>query len=291
MTLRPEDRAPLSVRPRSLPRRTTIEVDVGGRKSTVLMGTRVGDVLPAEQDGALVVAALVDRRAMSLDAPLLADALVEPLSTRSWEGREVVRRSAGLLVLEAASRVAPDVLVRIGPSLSSAQVIETPDVRDPAELERLSRALQTEVRDLAARDIAFIEEVWAVDEAITHFGRRGWDDAVAVLQYWRDPNVPLATCGSVYVLSLAPLLARAGLLDDVATLQRELTVEILRTAPGSGDVEAAIDRWSAANAAALERYLAMVADIRTARSYDVTTLPVALRELSRLLAGGPLVAG
>ena len=34
--------------------------------------------------------------------------------------------------------------------------------------------------------------------------------------------------------------------------------------------------------AALERYLAMVADMRAARSYDVTTLPVALRELSRL---------
>ena len=185
MSLRPEDRAPLSVRPRSLPRRTTIEVDLGGRKSTVLMGTRVGDVLPEAQEGALVVAALVDRRAVSLDAPLLADAHVEPLSTRSWEGREVVRRSAGLLVLEAAARVAPEVLVRIGPSLSSAQVIETPGVREPAALERLARDLQTEVRDLASRDIAFIEEVWAVEEAITHFGRRGWDDAVTVLQYSR----------------------------------------------------------------------------------------------------------
>ncbi len=216
MSLRPEDRAPLSVRLRSLPRRTTIEVDLVGRKSTVPMGTRVGDVLPQTQEGALVVAALVDRRAVSLDAPLVADALVEPLSTRSWEGREVVRRSAGLLVLEAAARVAPDILVRIGPSLSSAQVIETPGVRDPAALERLARDLQTEVRDLASRDIAFIEEMWAIEEAITHFGRRGWDDAVAVLQYWRDPTVPLSTCGSVYVLSLAPQLARAGVLDDLA---------------------------------------------------------------------------
>jgi uridine kinase len=212
----PEDTAPLSVRPRSLPRRTTVDVDVGGRRSTVSMGTRVADVLPAAQDGALVVAALVDRRAVSLDAPLLADAVVEPLSTRSWEGREVVRRSAGLLVLEAAARVAPQVVLRVGPSLSSAQVIETPGVRAAVELERLARDLQAEVRALAFRDVAFIEEVWAVEEAMTHFGRRGWDDAVAILRSWRDPTVPLVTCGGVYVLSLAPLLARAGILDDLS---------------------------------------------------------------------------
>lgn len=212
----PDDTASLSVRPRSLPRRTTIEVDVGGWRSTVPMGTRVADVLPPPEGGAFIAAALVDRRAVSLDTPLLADAQVEPLSTRSWEGREVVRRSAGLLVLEAAARVAPGLVVRIGPSLSSAQVIETPDVRDPAELERLAQSLQAEVRDLASRDLAFIEEVWAVEEAITHFARRGWGDAVAALQLWRDPTVPLVACGEVYVLSLAPLLARAGILDDLS---------------------------------------------------------------------------
>jgi uridine kinase len=214
--MRPDEIDPLSVRPRSLPRRTTIEVDVAGWKSTVPMGTRVAAVLPPMEDGALVAAALVDRRAVSLDTPLLADTRVEPLSTRSWEGREVVRRSAGLLVLEAAARVAPGLVLRIGPSLSSAQVIETPDVHDPAELEKLARDLQTEVRDLAARDIAFIEEVWAVEEAINHFARRGLHDAVTALRLWRDPTVPLVTCGEVYVLSIAPLLARAGMLDDLS---------------------------------------------------------------------------
>jgi len=216
MSLRSNDLAPLSVRPRSLPRRTTVEVDIGGQRTTVATGTRVGEVLPRTQDGALVVAALVDRRAVSLDAPLLADARVEPLSTRSWEGREVVRRSAGLLVLEAAARVAPEKVVRVGPSLSSAQVVETPGSTEPAELDRLAKALQAEVRDLASRDVAFVEEIWAVEEAITHFARCGWDDAVAVLRLWRDPTVPLVTCGQVYALSLAPLLGRAGVLGDLS---------------------------------------------------------------------------
>jgi uridine kinase len=201
------------LRERSLPRRTSIDVTVGGRKVKVAMGTVVSAVLPATENGALVVAALVDRKPVSLDAPLVADAVVEPLSTRSWEGREVVRRSAGLLLLEAAARVAPGVLVRVGPSLSSAQVIEVPAGQD---LEALARALHAEVRAMASRDGAFVEEIWTVEEALTHFAAQGWDDAVAVLRYWRDPTVPLVTCGTVYALSLAPLLARAGVLDDLA---------------------------------------------------------------------------
>jgi len=219
MPLYSDDGAPLSVRPRSLPRRTSVRITVGGDHSTVFMGTPVANVLPTVKDGALVVAALVDRRATSLDTPLLADAVVEPLSTRSWEGREVVRRSAGLLVLEAASRIADGREVRIGPSLSSAQVIETPDIRDPAELEALATALTAEVRALASRNVAFVEEVWAVEEAITHFEAHGWHDAVSMLRLWRDPTVPLVSCGGVYALSLAPLLARAGALDD-------LTIEV-----------------------------------------------------------------
>ncbi len=200
------------LRERSLPRRTTIDVQVGGERTRVPMGTVVSTVLPAMLEGAFVVAALVDRKPVSLDAPLVADAVVEPLSTGSWEGREVVRRSAGLLLLEAASRVIPGVVVRIGASLSSAQVVELPATRD---LDALAPALQAEARALASRDIAFVEELWTVEEALTHFGAQGWDDAVALLRSWRDPTVPLVTCGNVYALSLAPLLARAGVLDDL----------------------------------------------------------------------------
>lgn len=200
------------LRGRTLPRRTTLDVQVGGARRQVPMGTSVSAVLPADQDGALVTAALVDRKPMALDTPLVADAVVEPLSTRTWEGREVVRRSAGLLLLEAAGRVAPGVPLRLGPSLSSAQVVEAPPGED---VGALARDLQAEVRALAERDVAFVEELWTVEEALTHFAAQGWDDAVAMLRSWRDATVPLVTCGSVYALSLAPLLARAGVLADL----------------------------------------------------------------------------
>ena len=50
--------------------------------------------------------------------------------------------------------------------------------------------------------------------------------------------------------------------------------------------EHAAERWAAANAPALERYLAIVADIRAARTYDQTTLSVALREAGKLIERG-----
>ena len=80
------------------------------------------------------------------------------------------------------------------------------------------------------------------------------------------------------------VLARAALRDDLSVLSRALTIDILRTAPASNDVDAAISAWTAANSARAERFAALLADIRAARIYDLTTLPVALREARNLLA-------
>jgi glutamate dehydrogenase len=80
-------------------------------------------------------------------------------------------------------------------------------------------------------------------------------------------------------------LARAALRDDLYNLYRELTRKVLDAGEAEDDSEAAIDVWSERNAPALERSLGMVADIRASRTYDMTTLPVALRELRGVLRG------
>jgi glutamate dehydrogenase len=80
-------------------------------------------------------------------------------------------------------------------------------------------------------------------------------------------------------------LARAALRDDLFNLYRELTRKVLDTGGPHDGSEAAIDSWSERNAGALERSLGMVADVRASRIYDMTTLPVALREIRGLLRG------
>jgi glutamate dehydrogenase len=78
-------------------------------------------------------------------------------------------------------------------------------------------------------------------------------------------------------------LARAALRDDLYEMHRALTRDVLARGTTLG-AAAAIDAWLSSNRAAVERGLSVVADIKAARTYDNTTLPVALRELKNLVA-------
>ncbi len=80
-------------------------------------------------------------------------------------------------------------------------------------------------------------------------------------------------------------LARAALRDDLYSLHRSLTHEVLEAGGPRADPDGAIDRWSHRNGAAVERCLGMIADIKGSRMYDTTTLPVALREIRNLIRG------
>jgi glutamate dehydrogenase len=78
-------------------------------------------------------------------------------------------------------------------------------------------------------------------------------------------------------------LARAALRDDLYSLHRAITQEVLESADGQVDAEEAIAAWLERNESAVERVRGILADIRASRSYDMTTLPVALREVRNLV--------
>jgi glutamate dehydrogenase len=77
-------------------------------------------------------------------------------------------------------------------------------------------------------------------------------------------------------------LSRAALRDDLYGLHRELTSEVLRSEAGRGSAHDAVEAWVASNPAA-QRCLDTLADIRVGRVFDLTTLPVAVREVRNLL--------
>jgi len=83
-------------------------------------------------------------------------------------------------------------------------------------------------------------------------------------------------------------MARAALRDDLFSLHAELTADVLRSAPADAATTAAaqLDAWLAENEGAAERTLGVLDDIRTSGSYDLTTLPVALREVRDLIRAG-----
>ena len=85
-------------------------------------------------------------------------------------------------------------------------------------------------------------------------------------------------------------MARAALRDDLFSLHAELTADLLRGGDaGDGaepaDADTRLDGWIDAHRPLVDRCLGILNDIRVGETYDLTTLPVALRELRNLIQG------
>ena len=90
-------------------------------------------------------------------------------------------------------------------------------------------------------------------------------------------------------------MARAALRDDLFALHAELTADVLRPdtpAAEAPDAAGRLEAWLEANRTAVARCLEILAEIRAGGTFDLTTLPVALREVRNLIqAAGPVGAG
>ncbi len=193
---------------RSLPRKGDVAVRMDGTVRTVRTGTPVRALLPAEVEGVLVVACLLGQKPVSLNTPLFADAAIAPLTADHWEGRQIYTHSVGLLLLEAARQLDPALVVRLGPSRGPVQIVEVGG--PPSGRSGLATRLAQEMERLVRADVPFRQEYWAVEEAMAHFQERGWVDAARLLRTRRQGTVPLVSCGSLYALSMGPLLPSTG---------------------------------------------------------------------------------
>ncbi len=200
---------------RSLPRHTMLTVEVDGEQKTVRTGTVAEAVLPSSVAGVPVVAAHVDGKAVSLSSPLTANAVVHPVLASHWEGERVLRKSAALLLFEAAAQFEPDLTLDVGASLgpalwidvSSKSSAETP----PVEVaQRLNDAFSR----LVAQNVQLRQEQWTVEEAMDHFREKGQLRAASLLSTERGPTVLLVTAGSQYALSFGPIVPRASYLSE-----------------------------------------------------------------------------
>lgn len=203
----------LLVRQRSMPRRTQVIVRKDGQPLSVGTGTLTGTMLPERgADDALVVGATLDMKAVSLDAAIVSDASVAPLTLATEEGRAILRRSAALAVLEAARRVGVRG-VRMGPPLETGQVVVV-----DGDGEAARQAVTSELRVLVRTKAPLVEEIWALDEARAFLDERGWHDAAALLPARRGTTTALLRCLETFALGMGPVVPRAELLDGVSLL-------------------------------------------------------------------------
>jgi uridine kinase len=253
--------AVLFLQGRSLPRKSTVTVRLGDRELAVATGTPVSALLPREIDGALVVAGLLGQKPVSLSTPVFLDTALAPLTTQNWEGRQIYANSLGLVLLEAARRVAPTLPVRMGPSRGTHQVVQLGE----GELDRveLAQRISAEMERICASDAPIRQEQWPTDEAAQHFRDVGWDDAAKLLRTARIATHRLVSCGEVYALSMGPLAPSTGMVqgfrltagDEGLALELGARDPRLAGAPatprgharrdGDGDMVADHQRWLA----------------------------------------------
>jgi uridine kinase len=203
--------AVLFLQGRSLPRKASVTVHLGGRDLQVATGTTVQELLPRQIDGAMVVAGLLGQKPVSLSTPVFLDTALAPLSMQHWEGRQIYANSLGLILLEAAGRVAPGIPVRMGPSRGTHQVVQVGD--GLPDLAELARRISAEMERICASDAPIRLEQWPTDEATHHFREHGWDDAAKLLRTTRLATHRLVSCGELYALSMGPLLPSTGMVS------------------------------------------------------------------------------
>jgi glutamate dehydrogenase len=206
------------------------------------------------------------------------------------EGRRLVERAARWLVRANPGSLDIELLVhryRTGAQLLSDAL---PDVLSGADREsfdsRLDELIESEVPEqLAARaarmptllytlDIVDVAEMTGCDQELVTATYFGLGSGLA-LDWLRDRILELPRDDRWEAL------ARAALRDDLYTLHRSLTRAVLESAGENG--ASAIDSWSERNRPALERCMRVLEDIKASRTYDTTTLPVALREMRNLV--------
>jgi uridine kinase len=196
-------------RHRTTPMRIRVRTPTGERMITA--GTAIETLLPELVDGQPVVAALLDSKPVMLDTPVHSEARVDPVALGHVSGRDAFRRSVGLLLLEAAYRVAPDLELRLGPAVDDLQVVDVAE-RAVDKIELCGR-LEATMRRFVEEDVEFSWDSWTLEEARAQLMRQGWTDAALLLRTSRTPVTTLQTCGRVRALFVGPLVPSARYLS------------------------------------------------------------------------------
>lgn len=188
-----------------------------GTSRDVDAASTVGSLLPARVGDARVVAGVYEDRLVSLRSTLPTDGRLAPVLSETMEGERVLRRSLGLLALQAIHELWPNVQASLGPSLGFGQPILTSPPLDAGSAPAIFSAMAHMV---AARR-PFDESSWTVEEARRQLSRQGDDAALPLLDYWRQPSVRLVGCGDRLVIGLGPFLPDTGGVESFSVGQHD----------------------------------------------------------------------
>jgi len=175
-------------------------------------GTPVGEVIAAHREPSSLpaLAALVHNRCVDLAFPLCAPAEIFPVDYRMREGVLVYRRTAALVLLEAARQLWPEVRVIIGQAMGNGYHYQFQGERSITKAQ--VGKLRARMERLVAADMPLALERVHIDEAEEIFNKAEQPDKAQLLANHFEPFVTVVRLGAFRDIHHYPVAPSTGLI-------------------------------------------------------------------------------
>jgi threonyl-tRNA synthetase len=163
------------------------------------------------------LAAKVNGTLADLSTALQDDALVEPVTFASPEGKEVYRHSSTHIMAQAVKDVFPSAQLTIGPALEDTFYYDFAFERPftPEDLEKI----ETRAQEIIKADRPFSRREMSREEGMQFFRGQGEQYKVEIIEGFQDPTVSLYEQGSGFVdLCRGPHLPSTGRVGAIKLL-------------------------------------------------------------------------
>jgi uridine kinase len=182
-----------------------------GEKVAYPSGVRAADVIG--KLGSLtwpLAAVLVNNELKDLDAPLLTDCRIDPVTIDTVQGATTYRRSLCFLLAIAARELTPERRLMAGMAIGTG-FYHYYDDDIPMSAEDVA-ALEQRMRALVDRDAPIRVEHRAWAEAVEYFKMSNQPGTLLLLEHSNEPVIPLDECAGFRDLHIAPLVPSTGVL-------------------------------------------------------------------------------
>ncbi len=197
-----------------------IEVMMEGQRLPVKTGEKIVDLLKRYPSVAgKPLAVKINQHLVSLDTSIRYACKLTPVTYAQREGTAVYRRSACLILFEAAKELYPEAEVIVGQSLAGGYYF---DLRAPVPLpsDHLAQ-IEARMRQIVAEDRVFQRQTITSEEAVQHFRDEGYEDKIKLLTTTRWIEVRLVGCGVFQDIQHGPVVPSTGYIDQFEVVPYE----------------------------------------------------------------------
>lgn len=191
-----------------------IKITVDGQAHVVQPGTEVRELLPrrARDAAHTPIAALYNNRLVSLSYCLRGSGSLRWVSMADRSGWDVYRRTACLLLHEAARRHDPTLRLVLHQTHGDGLyheiyriIDDEPVLARPKEVRTLCKVLEASMRQVWRDDLPIVVHRVSVEEAREWLREQGHVDKVKLLRTHWESSVQLVSCGDFVDLFHSPL--------------------------------------------------------------------------------------